>query len=116
MRETTLPKHAALNHFNVVDDCLQIGDRPLTRIVDQVGQTPFYAYDRGLLTERVNTLKHALPSEISLHYAMKANPMPALVQHMTTLVDGLDVASTGEMRIALDTGISPKKNQFRWTW
>ena len=34
-----------------------------------------------------------LPPEVQLHYAMKANPMPALVGFMARLVDGLDVAS-----------------------
>jgi diaminopimelate decarboxylase len=28
----------------------------------------------------------------ALHFSIKANPMPALVQHMAGLVDGLDVA------------------------
>ena len=36
-------------------------------------------------------------------YAVKANPMPAVVQHLAGLVDALDVASTLEMQTALDT-------------
>jgi diaminopimelate decarboxylase len=43
---------------------------------------------------------------------MKANPMPAVVQHVAGLVDGLDVASSGEMRVALDTGLPPEKISF----
>jgi diaminopimelate decarboxylase len=38
---------------------------------------------------------------------MKANPMPAVVQHMAGLVDGIDVASAGELKVALDTGMHP---------
>ena len=104
----TLPLHVPINHFSVINDSLVIGDRSLPRLADQVGRTPFYAYDKRFLTERVLSLRKHLPSEVHLHYAVKANPMPALVQHMTTLVDGLDVASAGEMQVALDTGVVPK--------
>ncbi len=93
--------------FPVIDDCLQVGGIPLTRLAQRVGRTPFYAYDRGLITQRVALLRKHLPAEIHLHYAIKANPMPAVVQHLAPLIDGLDVASAGEMRVALDTGIAP---------
>ncbi len=39
--------------------------------------------------------------------------MPALVRHMAALVDGLDVASGGELRVALDAGIDPRDDQLR---
>ena len=92
------------NHaFPVENNCLQIGGMSLTCLAEQVGSTPFYAYDRRLLTERVSRLRAVLPADIHLHYAIKANPMPALVQHMAGLVDGFDVASVGEMKTVLDT-------------
>jgi diaminopimelate decarboxylase len=106
------PQHAPLEQFPIVDDCLVVGGVPLPRLAAQVGQTPFYALDRGALTQRVQQLRRALPPEIALHYAMKANPMPAVVQHMAGLVDGLDVASGGELRVALDTGIAPQHISF----
>jgi diaminopimelate decarboxylase len=101
------PRHAPLAQFPVIDDCLQIGGMPLWRLAQRIGGTPFYAYDRGKITERMALLRRHLPAEIHLHYAMKANPMPAVVQHMAGLVDGLDVASLAEMRIALDTPMTP---------
>jgi diaminopimelate decarboxylase len=101
------PQHAALNQFPVVDDVLQVGGMPLTRLAERIGRTPFYAYDRASLTARVALLREHLPPEIHLHYAMKANPMPAVVQHMAGLVDGLDIASGGELRVALDTPMDP---------
>lgn len=105
------PVHAPVL-FPVVDHCLQIGGVSLTRLAERVGQTPFYAYDRALLTQRVAMLRAALPAGIELHYAMKANPMPAVVQHMAGLVDGLDVASGRELRVALDTGMAPGNISF----
>jgi diaminopimelate decarboxylase len=106
------PQHAPLVQFPVVDDCLQIGGMPLTRLAARVGQTPFYAYDRAAMTARVAELRRHLPPEIELHYAMKANPMPAVVQHMAGLVDGIDVASGGELRVALDTTMAPLNISF----
>jgi diaminopimelate decarboxylase len=101
------PQHAPLTQFEVVDDCLRVGGIALTRLAERVGSTPFYAYDRARLTERVELLRRHLPPEIHLHYAMKANPMPAVVQHMAGLVDGIDIASGGELRVALDTPMDP---------
>ena len=109
---TTPPSHAPMQQFSVVDNCLQIGGMSLTRLASRVGRTPFYAYDRRLLDQRVAELRTVFPTEVKLHYAMKANPMPALVCHMAGLVDGLDVASGNEMRVALDSGMDPKEMSF----
>ncbi len=43
---------------------------------------------------------------------MKANPMPAVVQHLAGLTDGLDVASAGELAVALATGTDPRNISF----
>lgn len=106
------PRHWPMSPFPVIDDCLWIGGMPLTQLAARVGQTPFYAYDRRLLNERVAALRRALPSAVELHYAIKANPMPAVVQHMAGLVDGLDVASLGELTVALNTGMDPARISF----
>ena len=106
------PQHAPLLQFAVEDDCLLIGGIALPRLAQRVGQTPFYAYSRAAMTQRVAELRAALPKDVHLHYAMKANPMPAVVQHMASLVDGIDVASGGELRVALDTVMAPSKISF----
>ena len=106
------PVHAAQTLFPVVDDCLQVGGIPLTRLAQRVGSTPFYAYDRRLLSERVAHVRAHIPPAVELHFSMKANPMPALVQHMAGLVDGIDVASGGELKVALDTGMAPARISF----
>jgi len=98
------PAHAPMTQFPVVGDCLQVAGIPLTELARRIGRTPFYAYDKGLITQRVELLRKHLPAEVHLHYAMKANPMPAVVEHIARLVDGLDVASAGELRVALAAG------------
>ncbi|ANQ86406.1 diaminopimelate decarboxylase [Azoarcus olearius] len=106
------PTHTPMTQFRSAEGQLLVNGVPLTRLAVRVGQTPFYAYDRSLLEARVAQLRAALPSEIKLHYAMKANPMPALVGHMVRLVDGIDVASAGELQVALDAGADPKEISF----
>ena len=106
------PAHTPMDQFPSAGRELLVGGIPLERLVDRVGQTPFYAYDRALLTRRVAELRAALPASIKLHYAMKANPMPAVVSHMARLVDDIDVASGGELRVALDSGADPHEISF----
>ena len=108
----SLPAHAPQTVFADADGELLVGGQPLSRLAARVGQTPFYAYDRGAIARRVAELRAALPPAIELHYAMKANPMPALVGHMARLVDGIDVASAGELQVALDAGADPRHVSF----
>jgi diaminopimelate decarboxylase len=107
-----LPQHSPMTQFPVRDGCLVVGGQLLTTLAERVGSTPFYAYDRRLLDERVSMLRRHLPAAVSLHYAIKANPMPVLVAHMAGLVDGLDVASGRELQVALDAGMSPQDISF----
>ncbi len=106
------PLHAEQRQFPVQDDSLQLGGIALPRLAERVGSTPFYAYERNHIQSRVNLLRNTLPPGVALHYAVKANPMPALVQMMAALVDGFDVASAGEMKTALDAGMAPARISF----
>lgn len=102
MTQTT-PQHAPMTQFPVKENQLTIGGIALSRLAQRVGTTPFYAYDRLVMTQRVAELRRHMPPDLKTHYAMKANPMPAVVQHMAGIVDGFDLASAGEMKVALDT-------------
>ena len=106
------PRHAPMTQWPVVDDCLVVGGLSLPNLAMRLGRTPFYAYDRRLMTDRVAELRRHLPPQIKLHYAVKANPLPALVGHVARLVDGLDVASGGELAVALDAGVNPRDISF----
>jgi len=101
-----------MNQFAVRDGELVVGEQRLSTLAARVGQTPFYAYDRALLKARVAELRAVLPPAVKLHYAMKANPMPAVVGLMAGLVDGIDVASAGELKVALDAGADPQELSF----
>ena len=112
MSPSNKPVHASLDHWQVVDGLLHVNGVSVIRLAARAGQTPFFAYDRQKLSARVAQLRKHIPPEIHLHYAMKANPMPAVVQHMAGLVDGLDVASGNELKVALDTGTRPELISF----
>lgn len=112
MSDNTKPVHTAIKKFPVKDNELLIGNVPVSRLAARVGSTPFYAYDRKLIVEQLDLLRMHLPSTVHIHYAMKANPMPAVVQHLANLVDGIDVASHKEMLVALDTGMRPASISF----
>lgn len=98
--------------FEVACGELVVGGQRLSALVEAVGQTPFYAYDRQRIAQRISAVRAALPAGIDLHYAIKANPLPELLAFMAPLVDGLDVASVGELRRALSAGMAPGAISF----
>ena len=104
--------HEHVEQFGTLGGELRVGGMTLSRLAARVGSTPFFAYDRGLIDRRVAQLREALPATVELSFAMKANPMPAVVQHLAGRVDRIDVASGLELRAALDTTIAPEKVSF----
>ena len=98
--------------FERREGTLLVGGIPADRLAERVGSTPFFAYDRELINQRVAQVRAAIPVGIKLSYAVKANPMPALLQHMSGLVDGFDVASAGELREALNTAMPAERVSF----
>ena len=94
------------------DGRLMIAGMPLTRAVAIAGGTPCYLYDQDLVAARTRDLRARLSPRVHIHYAIKANPMPALVGAMAGLVDGFDVASGGELTVALDAGMAAERIGF----
>ena len=98
------PTGAIPPDFEARDNRLLIGGRTSADLIAEAGDTPVFVYDLGIVRARVERLRAALPADVAIHYAMKANPFTSLVQAMSELVDGIDVASAGELRQALDAG------------
>ncbi|WP_294334366.1 pyridoxal-dependent decarboxylase, exosortase A system-associated [uncultured Sphingomonas sp.] len=63
--------------------------------------TPLYLYDVAAVQARIARFRAAMPARVALHYAIKANPFPPLITAIAPQVDGIDVASAGEMDKAL---------------
>jgi diaminopimelate decarboxylase len=62
--------------------------------------TPLFVYDTAIVATRVARFRAAFP-HVDLHYAIKANPHAGVLAAVAPLVDGLDVASGGELACAL---------------
>ncbi len=80
---------------------LSIGGRSAEALVGEAGDTPLFVYDMNAVAARIARFRAAMPA-VDLHYAIKANPLPALLAAIAPLVDGLDVASAGELVKALE--------------
>jgi diaminopimelate decarboxylase len=89
--------------FGAEDGMLRVAGRRADHLVREAGGTPLFVYDASLVVAKIARFRSAFPG-INLHYAVKANPYPPLVRFVAKHVDGLDIASEGEMRLALAAG------------
>ncbi|SNS33345.1 diaminopimelate decarboxylase [Sphingomonas laterariae] len=94
------------------DGELLIGGRTVDDLIGEAGDTPLFVYDRAIMAARVARLRAALPPDVAIHYAMKANPHPGVVAAFAGMVGGIDVASAGEMRVALASGMAADDISF----
>lgn len=90
--------------FGCVDGVMTVGGKRVDELVRAAGSTPAFVYDYQIISRRISYLRLAMPLQLAVHFAIKANPLPALVNMIAPLVDGLDVASGGELGVALATG------------
>ena len=98
--------------FAMIDGELAIGTRTASALVAESGQTPLFVYSATMIRRRVGELLAALPNRVAVHYAVKANPYKPILQLMSELVDGFDIASAGELTLVQQAGISPARISF----
>ncbi|MEE4316700.1 MAG: pyridoxal-dependent decarboxylase, exosortase A system-associated [Erythrobacter sp.] len=91
---------------------LAIGGKRASELVAEAGRTPLFVYSRAHLDARVAQLRAALPKRVGINYAIKANPHLAVIGHMAGLVDGFDIASSGELGLCIAVGIDPARISF----
>ena len=91
--------------FSAVDGELVISGPKASAIVEQAGRTPLFVYSRALIENRLASLRAAMPDRLRINYAIKANSFAPLLAHMAGLVDGFDIASGGELELALRSGM-----------
>jgi diaminopimelate decarboxylase len=97
--------------FGAEAGMLTIGGRRVDALIAEAGDTPLFVYDFGLVRQRIERFRAAFPG-VQLHYAVKANPFSPLLRRILKLVDGLDVASAGELRLAIGAGAAPDAISF----
>ncbi|MEE4315782.1 MAG: pyridoxal-dependent decarboxylase, exosortase A system-associated [Erythrobacter sp.] len=91
---------------------LAIGGKRASELVAEAGRTPLFVYSRAHLDVRVAQLRAALPARVGINYAVKANPHLAVIGHLAGLVDGFDIASSGELGFCVAVGIDTARISF----
>ncbi len=97
--------------YDSLDGELAISGAKVSALVAEHG-SPLFVYSKRLLSSRIGALRAAMPEQLHIHYAMKANPYAPVLSHMVGLVDGIDIASGGELVMALKAGAADKKISF----
>ena len=69
--------------------------------------SPLYVYDASVVRARAAALRAALPDQVDIAFAVKANSSPALLAVLCGGGLGVDVASGGELRAVLRAGFAP---------
>jgi diaminopimelate decarboxylase len=98
--------------FEAEEGMLLIDGCGAASLVDEAGDTPLFVYDMGIVEATVRRLRDAMPRQLGIHYAIKANPYAPLLARMTGQVDGFDVASGGEAARALEAGMPADRISF----
>jgi diaminopimelate decarboxylase len=80
-----------------------LGGQRAVELVEAYG-APLFVYDRDVIAGQARRFREAFAG-IGLHYAVKANPMPDLLRHMAGMVDGFDLASSGELATVSKAGL-----------
>lgn len=88
---------------------LIVGGDGVASLLAHAGGTPLFIYDVNVLRRRVVRFRRAMPIDVALHYAVKANPYLPFVSEIGRIVDGFDVASQGEMALAIEAGMAPQR-------
>lgn len=99
-------------YFTGEDGMLLIGGCGAASLVEEAGDTPLFVYDLSVISAQIARFRVAMPSYVSLHYAIKANPYAPLLRQMAKLTDGFDIASGGELDKALQSGMAADKISF----
>ena len=92
--------------YTAIGGELAIGGKPASHWVEAAGRTPLFVYSKDLITHRLADLRAAMPDRIKINYAIKANSFAPVLEHVSTLADGLDIASGGELEMVDGTTLS----------
>jgi diaminopimelate decarboxylase len=85
----------------------------IARIARLPDHRSFYLYDTSIMAEKVEYLRRTVPNGVEVYYAMKANPHRRFIEAaLNAGVSGIEIASVGEARKAIDAGCKPERLIF----
>lgn len=95
---------AALRELgNAATDELRLGGVPATALARRFG-SPVYVFVAEVLDQRLAAVRHALGPDVAVLWSAKANPSLALTTRLRQRGAGIEVASLGELHLALAAG------------
>lgn len=81
-------------------------DQSIDQLIKQ-NPSAFYLFNIGKLKERIAFIRRSLPREVSLCYAVKANPF--IVREIKEDLERFEICSAGEANICTQLGVTGKK-------
>ncbi len=75
------PKHQVMDQFAAVDGQIHVAGFTMTQISAMLDKKVFYVYSRDVIAAQVEKFRQQIPPRIKLHFAVKANPNPAVAPH-----------------------------------
>jgi diaminopimelate decarboxylase len=91
---------------------LAIAGRKVSELVNEAGRTPLFVYSRQRIADRVAELRATMPERLRINYAIKANSFAPILSCVSTMVDGLDIASGGELEMIRASGFDMARVSF----
>ena len=107
MQRHELTNFSLPNSFSAVQSELRISGLPISGLIENFG-TPHYVYDANVIRDAYQSLVVNLPW-FKIFYSIKANPNLAICSLLRSLNAGAEIASSGELKLALETGYSPDR-------
>ena len=98
--------------FTTLGGELAIDGRPISQLVEESGETPLFVYSKAMIARRIADLRAAMPERVRINYAIKANSFAPLLSFISDQVDGLDIASGGELAMLEALGVDGKRISF----
>lgn len=108
---TTHAERLIAQWFGQADGELLVGGVKVSECLAEVG-TPAFLYDGRVLARTWAGLRDALPPQVDVYYSVKANPNPAILRFLVGHGAGLEIASAGELRRALQSGCAAERIAF----
>ncbi len=94
-------------NWKIENRALVLGDRTVYEIAKEYG-TPMYLYDLNIVKHRIAKLVNAFPG-FKILYSIKANPNFEIAKLIANEGLGVEVASLGELELAISSGFSLTK-------
>ncbi len=82
-------------------------DKVIRQITANIG-TPVYLYRQDIIRRQWDTLQRNKPTGLKIYYAVKGNPNLSILRFFQRIGAGAEIASGGELFLALKAGFSPE--------